>query len=107
MDAINEQVIADYVSNIVLSIDGVSRLYVGLTDNISNILGKDTGISGIKVTKDNDILTINIHLVVKYGINIPQLSYDIQTGVKNKLEEYTGMEVDAVNITVQGIDRSI
>ena len=107
METINEQAIEDYVINIVLGIEGVSRLYVGLTDNISNMLGKDTGTSGVKVINNSDVLTINIHLIVKYGINIPQLSYDIQTSVNNKIEEYTGMEVEAVNITVDGIDRSI
>ncbi|WP_410954920.1 Asp23/Gls24 family envelope stress response protein [Pseudomonas aeruginosa] len=40
-----------------------------------------------------------------YGYNIPQLSYEIQSAIKNVIEEFTGLKVDAVNISVEGIDQ--
>ena len=43
-------------------------------------------------------------VIVYFGVNIPQLCYDIQTRVKRIVEDASGEEVKAVNITVIGID---
>ena len=43
-------------------------------------------------------------MIVYYGVNIPQLCYDIQTKVRKNIEETAGLEIKAVNIRVVGID---
>jgi uncharacterized alkaline shock family protein YloU len=104
---IDDKVISDYVTQVVSEIPGVSRFFVGFTDSLQkNILGIDSGTPGIKVSNNDGSVSISIQIIAKYGYNIPQLSYDIQLGVKNTIEEFTGMKVEAVNITVEGIDRS-
>lgn len=103
---IEDQVIVEYVSDEVMRFDEVSRLVGGITESFSkNILGRDSGTQGVKVTRDGNEITINIHLIVYYGVNIPQISYDIQNNVKQTVEAYTGLTVSAVNIGVEGIDR--
>ncbi len=104
---IEDQVIADYVSDEVLKFDDVSRFIGGITESFSkNILGREPVSSGIKIQREDDDVTINVSIIVYYGVNIPQLSYDIQIGVKNAIESYTGLNVKAVNVAVEGIDRS-
>lgn len=103
---IEDQVIAEYVSEEVLKTDGISRLVAGITESFSkNILGRESGAQGVKITRDGDRITINIHLIVFYGINIPQVSYDIQNNVKQVVEAYTGLTVETVNIGVEGVDK--
>jgi len=103
---VEDQVIVEYVSDEVLKFDGVSRLVGGITESFSkNILGREPSAQGIKVVRDGNDITINIHLIVFYGINIPQVSFDIQNSVKEVVEAYTGLTVTAVNIGVEGIDK--
>ncbi len=103
---IDDKAISDYVTQIVTEIPGVSRFFVGFTDSLQkNILGIDTAAPGIKISNSDDSISISIQIIAKYGYNIPQLSYDIQLGVKNTIEEFTGLKVEAVNITVEGIDK--
>ncbi|MBR0374843.1 MAG: Asp23/Gls24 family envelope stress response protein [Mogibacterium sp.] len=103
---IEDQVIYEYVTEEVLKFKEVSRLVGGITESFSkNILGREPAAQGIKVIRDGSNITINIHLIMYYGVNIPQVSYDIQTDVKNAVESFTGLTVDAVNIGVEGIDR--
>ena len=98
--------IEEFVSDEVLQTDGVSRLVGSLTKNISaNLLGLDAGTKGVRITKEGNILTIYIHLTVFYGINIPQISYDIQTNIKQVIEATSGLKVNAINISVEGIDQ--
>jgi uncharacterized alkaline shock family protein YloU len=92
----------------IMSFDAVSRFPgIGFTGNIQKaMLGKDFGNPAIKVTEDGNVLTINCEIIVYFGVNIPQLCYDIQTKVKHDIEEKTGMMVKAVNIRIEGIDKA-
>lgn len=90
----------------VLAFDDVSRFAdATLTENIQAALGKDLINPGIKVSADDDEqITIQLEILVYFGVNIPQLCYDIQTKVKRNIESETGLEIKAVNIQVVGID---
>ena len=103
---IEDQVIVGYVTEEVQKIEGISRMLSSISDSFSkNILGRDSGMNGVRITRDGNNITINIHIIVYYGINIPKISYEIQGAVKQTVEEYTGLTVDAVNIGIEGIDR--
>ena len=90
----------------VLSFDEVSRFAdASLTENIQAALGRELINPGIRITtSDDDSLTIQLGIIVYFGVNIPQLCYDIQTDVKKNIESVTGLEIKAVNIEVIGID---
>ena len=53
---------------------------------------------------DDEVITIQLEIIVYFGVNIPQLCYDIQTKVKRNIEAETGLEIKAINIRVVGID---
>lgn len=90
----------------IMSFDAVSRFPdLGIADNIQKAIGMDVRNPSIKVNDDDDGMTINCEIIVYFGVNIPQLCYDIQTKVKKDIEATTGINVNAVNITVDGIDK--
>ena len=89
----------------VLAFDEVSRFAdASLTENIQAAFGRDLINPGIRVTSENDLITIQLDILVYFGVNIPQLCYDIQTKVKRNIEAETGLEIKAINIRVVGID---
>ena len=89
----------------VLSFDEVSRFAdASLTENIQAAFGRELINPGIRITSDDDSLTIQLEIIVYFGVNIPQLCYDIQTDVKKNIESVTGLQIKAVNIEVIGID---
>jgi uncharacterized alkaline shock family protein YloU len=91
----------------VLAFDDVSRFAdASLTENIQTAFGRGLINPGIRVTSEDELITINIDIIVYFGVNIPQLCYDIQTRIKNDIEKKTGMPVKAVNIRVEGIDKA-
>ena len=89
----------------IIAFDGVSRFPdLGLSENIQKAIGMDVHNPGIKI-EDDGILTINCDIIVYFGVNIPQLCYDIQSKVKRHIEEKTDYTVKAVNIRVEGLDK--
>ena len=88
--------------DIVIQFEGVSRFS---KQGKSTRSGEYTHPS-IKIFEEDGEYTINIELLVYYGVNIPQLCYDIQTGLIHSLMEHAGIVVKTVNIRVEGIDEA-
>ena len=96
----------ELVENDIIAFDAVSRFPdLGLSENIQKAIGMDVHNSGIKISEDDGVLTINCEIIVYFGVNIPQLCYDIQSKVKRDIEEKTDFTVKAVNIRVEGLDK--
>ena len=51
----------------------------------------------------NNKLTINFHVIVAYGVSILAVTDNLISNVKYKVEEFTGIEVEKINIFVEGV----
>ena len=52
--------------------------------------------------EDNKV-TINYHLIIKFGVNVLSVQQNLLDSVKYKIEHYTGLEVEKVNMFVDGV----
>ena len=52
--------------------------------------------------EDNHI-SLDFHVIVAYGISISAVADNLIENVKYKVEEFTGMTVDKINIYVEGV----
>ncbi len=57
----------------------------------------------IRIEIKPDSIIINLFLIIHYGIRIPDLTWEIQARVKEKLKEFTDLEVNKINVHIQGI----
>ena len=55
---------------------------------------------GIKMRIDANKVSIDLHIIVEYGTNISAIADNIISTVKYSVEEFTGVEVEDVNIFV-------
>jgi uncharacterized alkaline shock family protein YloU len=90
----------------IIAFDEVSRFPdLGFSESIQKAIGMGAQNPGIKINDEDGVLTINCEIMVYFGVNIPQLCYDIQSKVKRDIEEKTDQTVKAVNIRVEGLDK--
>ena len=103
----NEELdLVELIEKDISAFDEVSRFPgIGLTGNIQKVIGMDVQDSGIKISEDDGELTISFGIIVYFGVNIPQLCYDIQSKVKKDVEYNSGLTVRAVIIRVEGLDK--
>ena len=68
------------------------------------LLKKESLTHGIQVeiSEDNKI-TLNFHVIVSYGVSISAVTDNLISNVKYKVEEFTGMTVDKINIYIEGV----
>lgn len=59
--------------------------------------------TGIKVKGDSDKLSVELHIVVIFGMNISAIAQSITEKVKYVVKEATGIDVEKVTVKVDGI----
>lgn len=101
---ISDEVIITIASVAVSEIDGVSSIGSGFVDGIARRLSKKPITSGIKASIEEDTTSVDINIVVKYGVRIPEVAWNVQDAVKKEIELMTGLTVEKVNVRVVGID---
>jgi uncharacterized alkaline shock family protein YloU len=101
---INNSVIAVIAHETARKVPGVVELQGSLADDLAGIIGKKSKDKGIRVEKENEeLLTIDLMVVLEFGVRIPDICVQLQAAVKEAVEEMTGQQVYAVNVVVQGI----
>lgn len=81
-------------------VEMVSRRF---TDSLSELLKKDSGGRGVKVTTSGNRIYIDLYVVIKYGVSINAVAESLKESVKYRMEKFTGMIVDTVNVNVIGV----
>lgn len=105
----NIKISVDVVSTIAgiaaTEIEGVSCMYSSFVNGFAQKLGAKKNLSkGVKVDMEADNVSIDLYIVVDYGVKIPELAWSIQENVKTNVEAMTGMNVSKVNIHIEGIN---
>ena len=81
-------------------VEMVSRRF---TDSLSELLKKDSGGRGVKVTTSGNRIYIDLYVVIKYGVSINAVAESLKESVMYRVDKFTGMIVDTVNVNVIGV----
>ena len=79
----------------------ISKNY--LKDGYSALLKKDNYAKGVVIKNNKNGLQIDVYVVVSYGVKISEVVLGLQQRVKYVLEKTLNMDVDAVNVHIEGI----
>lgn len=103
--SINNEVIAQYAGSVAVECFGIVGMTVAnVRDGIARILKPDNLSRGITVTVgNNQKLVLDFHVIVAYGVSIVAVADNLIGNVKYKVEEFTGLEVEKINIYVEGV----
>lgn len=103
--AIDNEVIAQYAGSVAVECFGIVGMTIAnVKDGLVRILKKDSLSKGILVTVSNSHkLILDFHVIVAYGVSIVAVSDNLISNVKYKVEEFTGIEVEKINIFVEGV----
>ena len=77
---------------------------VNVKDGLVSLLKIDSMTRGINVSlDDNNKLVLDFHVIVAYGVSISAVSDNLIDNVKYKVEEFTGLEIEKINIYIEGV----
>ena len=101
---ISDDVVAVIAGMAASEVPGVAEMAGGFAGGISEVLsGKKNMSKGIKVDIQEKTTKIDVNIIVEYGARIPEDAFEIQKRVKKSVENMTGLDVEEVNVHVQGV----
>ncbi len=101
---ISSEVIAVITSIISSDIPGVAGMSGGVVGGIAERLGRKDMTRGIKVQVDEDKVSIDLSIIVEYGISIVETTDKLKKEIRGTVEKTTGLKVQSININVLGIN---
>jgi uncharacterized alkaline shock family protein YloU len=69
-------------------------------------LSRDRLTRGIEVSGDAHAVTIDVYVVVEYGLNLAEVAATLRSRVAYEVERLTGLRVAAVEVHIQDVRRS-
>lgn len=101
---ISSEVIAMYAGITAVECFGiVGMAAVSMKDGLVKLLKRESLTHGITVEIKDNHMSIDFHVIVAYGVSICAVADNLIENVKYKVEAFTGMEVDKINIYVEGV----
>ena len=101
---IDTDVIATYAGSVAVECFGiVGMATVSMKDGLVRLLKKDSLKNGIQVTVEDNKISLDFHVIVAYGVSISAVSDNLISNVKYKVEAFTGMTIEKINIFVEGV----
>ena len=101
---IDNEVIAQYAGSVAVECFGIVGMAgISMKDGLVRLLKKDSITRGITVSLKNNKLTLDFHVIVAYGVSIIAVSDNLVDNVKYKVEEFTGIQIEKINIFVEGV----
>lgn len=101
---INPDVVSTYAGSVAVECFGiVGMAAVSMKDGLVKLLRRDSLKHGINVTFYENKISLDFHVIVAYGVSILAVADNLISNVKYKVEQFTGMEVEHINILVEGV----
>ena len=102
---VSSDVIAKYAGTVAVECFGiVGMAAVNMKDGIYRLLKKENLTHGIQVTiSEDNRIKIDFHVIVAFGVSISAVTENLISNVKYKVEEFTRLPVDKINIYIEGV----
>jgi uncharacterized alkaline shock family protein YloU len=97
---ISSEAIAQIVAETALECYGVVAMKGSLRGQLARARGRP---HGIEIGREGDEVTIDLHVVVEYGLNLAEVASSVSNRVAYEVERLTGLSVGAVEVHVDDV----
>lgn len=101
---INDDVIAVIAGLAATEIEGVHSIAGGATNELVSALTKKNLAKGVKVSIDDDGVSLAITIIIEFGKSIPDITHKVQENVSNAVGNMTGLKVKKIDINVSNVN---
>lgn len=100
---ISPEVIEVITSLAAAEVEGVATMRGNFATGVAEKLGRKSHGKGVKVDLGEDGVSVDVYVVMNYGVSIPDVAEKIQENIHQTLKTMTAIDLRAVNVHVVGI----
>lgn len=99
---VSNEMICSIASMAAAGVDGVEKLFMRLSDELLDAIYPSAVAQGVKVTEMDGSYKIDIYVITRSGVCIPDVARQVQIKVKESVEIMAGKPVDVVDVHIYG-----
>ncbi len=99
---IDNEVLGSIATIAARKVPGVHRISTSLVGGIAQII-KKTPDAGVKVVVGENEVSFELGVIIEYGENIPEVTYQVQKMIKEEVEKMSGLKVANVDVVIHGV----
>jgi uncharacterized alkaline shock family protein YloU len=99
---ISSDAIAQIVAETAVECYGVVGMKGSLRGRLAHGRGRPRP-RGIEIGRDGDEVTVDVHVVVEYGLNLAEVASSVRNRVSYEVKRLTGLPVRAVEVHVDDV----
>lgn len=104
---VHKKVFAEIIASALDHVDGVHLIEENIGNKLAGMFGQKE-FPGVEVNVDeNQEVTLEISILVRYGLNIPDAARQVQRAVKDAVDKTLDVTLKDINVNVQGIEREV
>lgn len=84
-------------------VEGVAAMRGNFATGVAERFGRKSHRKGVKVDLTEHGIILDVYVVVEYGYSIPTVGQEIQSNIRQELQNMTALDVNEINIHVVGI----
>ena len=101
---IDPEVVATYAGSVAVECFGiVGMAAISMKDGLVKLLRRESLKHGINVQIENNRISLTFHCIIAYGVNALTIVDNLIDSVKYKVEEFTGMPVEKIDVLIEGV----
>ena len=100
---ISDEVICTIAAAAVMEVEGVASLNTNIGSDLAEMLGVKNLGKGIKLTVEENNVTIDCSVVLEYGYDVAVVAKNVQQSIKNAVESMTGFQVLRVDVSISAV----
>ena len=102
---VHKKVIEEIIDTSIRDMEGVSLVEEKLCGKIFGLFGQKNH-PGINIKMiDEGQLSVEVKVLVRYGLNIPETARQIQDLIKMSLDKTVDLDLKNINVNIHGIER--
>jgi uncharacterized alkaline shock family protein YloU len=90
-----------------IEVQGVAGMSAGFVGGIAELLGRKNLSKGVKVNVGQKEASVDVSIIIEFGVRIPELASEIQRNVKRSIESMTGLHVIEVNVHIHDVQMKV
>ena len=103
---IHKKVIGDIAASSIKEVAGAELATFGVISSIAEFFGyKNYPSVSVTIDKDRQV-SLEIRVIIYYGMNIPVIARQIQDVIQRAVEEAVDINLKEINVNVQAVERS-
>ena len=99
---IENEVLGTIAAAVARKVPGVYKIVTSFVGGIAQLIRKIPD-AGIKVVLGEGEVSFELRIIVAYGANIPEVTYQVQKTIKEEVENISGLKVPKVDVIVSGV----